>query len=265
MAQTVTRAIEILEFCGQRPRELREIAQLLGVHRSTALRLVQSLAAGGFVRKDDHGRYGVGFRLAALAQAALDQFDLRTVVHPHIIELSERVGQTVQFAVPQGSRIVYVDKIEPPNSITLNTQIGGFVVVHTAGVSKAILANLPPQQRDPIIRGASFERFTDTTLTTRAALEERLETVRRDGWAFDDGEYELISNCIAAPVWDHAGRVGGAISITTFKARTDLAQLREMLPLLIETTTVISTELGWRPQEPDAGPDAGHPLPAAVS
>ncbi|MFE0020877.1 IclR family transcriptional regulator [Amycolatopsis sp. NPDC059021] len=247
MSQTVRRAIDLLEYCSQRPRELREIAELWGVHRTTALRLVQTLIEGGFVRKDDKGRYGVGFRLAALAESALDQFDLRTLVHPYIRDLSERTGHTVQFAVRQGSRVVYVDKIEPPDAIHLNTRIGGYVVVHTAGVSKAILAHLPPEQRDRILDEITFERYTDNTITSRAAFEQRLDEVRATGWAYDDGEYEPISNCVAAPVWDHAGNVAGGISITTLKPQADLTALKKLLPDLLKTTTGISEELGWRP------------------
>ncbi|WP_158893357.1 IclR family transcriptional regulator [Amycolatopsis anabasis] len=248
MSQTVRRAIDLLEFCSQRPRELREIAELWGVHRTTALRLVHTLTEGGFVRKDDKGRYGVGFRLAALAEAALEQFDLRTLVHPHIRNLSERTGHTVQFAVQQGSHVVYVDKIEPPDAIHLNTRIGGYVVLHTAGVSKAILAHLPAEKRRRILDQMTFDKYTDHTLTSRAAFEKRLDEVRANGWAYDDGEYEPISNCVAAPVWDHAGHVAGGISITTLKPQTDLTALKALLPALLETTAAISAELGWRPR-----------------
>lgn len=246
MTQTVSRAIDILEFCSVQPRELKEIAASLGVHRTTALRLVQTLAGGGLVRRDERGRYGVGFRLAGLAESALNQFDLRTAVHPYIVDLSERLGHTIQFAVPQAGHIIYVDKIEPHDAIRLNTHVGGFVVIHTAGVSKAILANLEPEQRDAIIANVAFEKFTPTTITSEGALRARLEEVRKQGWATDDGEYEVVSNCVAAPVWDHANRVAGAISITAFKAKTNLVALRKLLPDLLETTTAISTELGWR-------------------
>jgi DNA-binding IclR family transcriptional regulator len=244
MSQTVSRAIDVLEFCSDRPRRLQEIADRFGVHRTTALRLIQALSAGGFVRKDEYGCYGVGFRLVGLAESALRQFDLRSVVRPHIVALSRRVGNTVQFAVPQEDRIVYVDKEEPAGSIHLDTRIGGFVVLHTAGVSKAILANLEPKRREAFLAGTAFERFTDHTITSRAEFEQRLDTVRAEGWAYDDGEYEEISNCIAAPVWDHAGRPAGSISITTLKPQTDLAGLKEFLPALLETTAAISTELG---------------------
>jgi DNA-binding IclR family transcriptional regulator len=244
--QTVSRAIDILEFCSIRPREIREIASELGVHRTTALRMVQTLSAAGFVRRDDFGRYGVGFRLAGLAQAALEQFDLRTVVHPYIVKLSESTGQTIQFAVPQGNHIVYVDKIEPSQGISLNTMIGGFVVVHTAGVSKAILANLPPDRRDEIIEGATFEIFNANTISSSEELRARLDIVRERGWATDEGEYDVVSNCIAAPVRGPSNTVAGAISVTAFREKTDIDALREYLPELISTTTAISHELGWR-------------------
>lgn len=249
MPQTVSRAIDILEFCSIHPRELREIAAELGVHRTTALRMLQTLSAAGFVRRDDFGRYGVGFRLAGLAQAALEQFDLRTVVHPYIVKLSERTGQTIQFAVPHGNHIVYVDKIEPSQGISLNTAIGGFVVVHTAGVSKAILANLPPDRRAQIIAGATFEVYNSNTIPNAPKLEERLQTVRERGWATDEGEYDTVSNCVAAPVWDHANTVAGAISITAFREKADIEALSAYLPDLLATTAAISHELGWRSPE----------------
>lgn len=247
MTQTVSRAIAILEFCSVRPRELMEIAEELGVHRTTALRLANTLIAGGFLRRDERSRYGVGFRLAGLAQPALDQFDLRSVVHPFIVELSEQLGHTIQFAVPQGAHIIYVDKIEPPQAISLNTRIGGFVVIHTAGVSKAILANLATEQRDEIIARATFESFTPTTITSKEELLSCLDEVRRRGWSTDDGEYETVSNCIAAPVFDYANRPAGGISVTAFKDKADLNSLRELLPELLKTTEAISMELGWRP------------------
>jgi DNA-binding IclR family transcriptional regulator len=245
MAQTIGRAIDILEYCSEAPRSLKQLAEMLGVHRSTAFRMVQTLAEAGFVRKNADGTYGVGFRLAGLAKTALDQFDLRTVVHPYIERLGAKVGFTIQFAVVQGSHIIYVDKIEPPNSITLNTRIGGFVVIHTAGVSKAILAFLAPGEVSRILANATFERFTENSITSRDAFITLLDEVRANGWACDRGEYETISNCIAAPVWDYSNRVVGAISITAFRAVADIQRLLEYLPTLIETTTAVSKELGW--------------------
>jgi DNA-binding IclR family transcriptional regulator len=148
--------------------------------------------------------------------------------------------------VPQGKHIVYVDKIEPTQGISLNTVIGGFVVVHTAGVSKAILANLPQSRCDEIIDEATFEVFNSSTIATPEVLRERLVEVRERGWAADEGEYDVVSNCIAAPVRAHSNTVAGAISITAFREKTDINALREYLPDLLSTTAEISHELGWR-------------------
>jgi len=245
MPQTVDRAIEVVELCSVHPRTLNELAETLGVHRTTAMRIVRSLDTAGFVRSVGDGRWGVGFRLAGLAKAALDQFDLRTVAHPHIVALSAEVGQTIQFAVPQGDRIVYVDKIEPPQSITLNTRIGGDVVVNTAGVSKAILAYLPDAARDRILAAADWTAYTDATITSPRQMLERLDAVRSRGWATDEGEYETFSNCVAAPVRDGSGAVCGAVSITAFREIADIDALKGLLPSLLSATAAISHELGW--------------------
>lgn len=122
------------------------------------------------------------------------------------------------------------------------------MVVQTAGVSKAILAFLDPDRRESILRHVDFVRFTDSTITSKDAFLARLEEVRQNGWAYDDGEYEAISNCVAAPVWDYAGTPAGAISITALKAQLDLSSLKSLLPDLLETTRAVSTELGWRPE-----------------
>lgn len=245
MPQTVDRAIEVIELCSVRPRTLNELADTLGVHRTTAMRIVRSLADAGFVRSAGDGHWGVGFRLAGLAKSALDQFDLRAVVHPHIRRLSDAVGHTIQFAVPDSNRIVYIDKIEPPQSITLNTRIGGDVVVNTAGVSKAILAFLSDDQRDRILDAADWTAYTEATITSKAVMLARLAQVRALGWATDEGEYESFSNCVAAPVRDSNGAVCGAISITAFREKADIEALKLLLPDLLTTTSAISHELGW--------------------
>jgi DNA-binding IclR family transcriptional regulator len=248
MSQTVGRAIQILEYCAEHPRTLKDIAADLGVHRTTASRILQTMIDAGFVRTDERGYFGVGFRLAGLAQSALEQFDLRSVVHPHIVRLSEHLGHTVQFAVPEANRIVYVDKVEPEQAISLNTRIGGFVVIHTAGVSKAILAFIDDARRESILDNATFEQRTPNSITSRTEFVKRLEEVRARGWAEDNGEFDIVSNCIAAPVWDHADRVAGAISITTFREKTGLDELRRSVPDLLATTMSISLELGWKPK-----------------
>ena len=88
MSQTVSRAISIMKFIAPQPRSLGEVADHLGVHKSTALRLLQTLDEGGFARQLADGRYTVGFAIIPLAEHALDQIDVRSIAHAHLQRLA---------------------------------------------------------------------------------------------------------------------------------------------------------------------------------
>jgi len=247
VSQTVRRAIDIIELTGAVPRSLAEVADHLGVHRSTALRLLQTLTEGGLVRRRPDGRYGVGYRLAGLAQLAVEQFDLANVAHEYLVSLAQLSGHTVHLAALEGDDIVYVDKVDPVGAVRLYSQVGKPVLLHTAAVSKAILSQQPEDTLTAFIRRCEFQRFTDTTITSQAAFLHELQVSRARGWAADDGEMEDFVNCIAAPVLPATGEVFVAVSITALKAKADLRKLEmELLAELLQTSATISKELGWK-------------------
>ncbi|MFF3495786.1 IclR family transcriptional regulator [Streptomyces sp. NPDC002795] len=248
MSQTVRRAIDILEFVARRPRTQTEVGQHLGVHRSTALRILESLTDGGLARRLPDGRYAVGHRLAGLAHLALEQFGLKDVADEHLRLLGEHCGHTVHLAALEGERIVYVDKVDPVDGVRLYAQIGRPVTLHTAGVAKAILAHVPRERADALLADCDFAPHTGTTVTSPAAYREVLAEARTRGWAVDDGEYEDFVNCVAVPVRDSSGEVVAAVSVTALKAKADLGALESgVLPELMTTADTISKELGWRP------------------
>ncbi|MDI5972308.1 IclR family transcriptional regulator [Streptomyces sp. SL13] len=247
MSQTVARAIEILEFVSQEPRNPADVARHLDVHRSTALRLLETLTESALTRRHADGRYGVGYRLAGLAQLALEQFDLSHVARPHLARLCERSTHTVHLAVLDGDRVIYADKLEPPRSVRLYSQVGLPVALHAAGVAKAILAFRSPATTERLLRGCRFEPHTGTTLTDRDAYLAQLADVRARGWAVDDGEFEDYVNCVAMPIRDASGEVTAAVSVTALKARAGLPELHQLLPALGEAASAISKELGWKP------------------
>lgn len=247
MSQSIQRAIETLEFVSARPSTPSEVAAHFDIHRSTALRTLQTLTESGLTRRREDGRYGVGYRLAGLANLALDQFDLANIAHPHLKELGRRCGHTVHLAAVQGRTIVYADKIEQPGMVRLYSQIGHPVTIHTSGVGKAILAHQSPEFVEHMLSGTDFAPYTSTTITSREQFLEQLTHVVEQGYAVDDGEYEDFINCVAMPLRDATGRVTGAVSITALKARATMDDLAQLLPALKTTTTTISEELGWRP------------------
>jgi len=233
-----------LELCGEGPCSLLEITNHLGVHRTTASRLVQTLARRSLLVRDADGRYVIGVRMAGLAQHAIEHSDLYSVAHPHLVALAEDLGYSVHLAVPVRPYIVSVDIVEPSYSIKMPLRIGARVLVNTSGVGKAILAHLPTSEVEVFLDNATWQRYTENTITDREQMKKVLDSVRARGWAFDDCEYEDISNCIAAPVHDYRSVVG-AVSITAFRAQADLAALEKHLDRLLATTAAISRGLGW--------------------
>ncbi|MFC5931735.1 IclR family transcriptional regulator [Cryobacterium melibiosiphilum] len=243
----IQRAVEILEFVCVQPRSQSEVAVHFDIHRSTAMRTLDSLVETGLSRKHADGRYGAGYRLAGLAQLALEQFDLAHVARPFLEELAGECQHTIHLAALDGRSIVYADKIDQPGMVRLYSQIGQAVTLHTAGVSKAILAYQPPSIVAEVLSGADFVRKTSNTITSLEAFTAQLETVREQGFAIDDAEFEDFINCVAMPIRDFTGEVMAAVSITALKARAGLDDLRMLLPRLTEITAAISKELGWRP------------------
>ncbi|MDT0343802.1 IclR family transcriptional regulator [Streptomyces litchfieldiae] len=258
MSQTVGRALEIVGFIAERPRSLGETADRLGVHKSTALRLLRTLEADGFARKRPDGRYAVGLRVIALARQVLDQLDIRDVARPHLAGLSERVEHTVHLAALLDGEIVYVDKVDGAGPARLRSRVGRPAVLHTAAVAKVILAHLEPPLRERLLAKVTYRPATPATLTTPEALRRELALVAGRGWAEDDAEGEPGVACVALPVRDAGGRVRAGLSVTSLAAVTPLPRLREALPELRAAAGRISRELGWGGDVPPETDGAAH-------
>jgi DNA-binding IclR family transcriptional regulator len=245
VSQTVARAVAIIEQISERPASLAEVAERLGVHRSTALRLLQTLERAGFARRTDGGRYTVGTRLIGIATKALDSLDLRDVARPHLSRLNQACGHTIHLASLLDGDIVYIDKYEGSSSVRMYSRIGKTASPHASGVGKAILAWLGQTQLDTILGGLTFTRYTAHTLASEASLRAELAAIRERGWAADDGEFEDIINCVAAPIRSGDGQVRSAVSISAPKMVTPLAELELLVPDLLETARAISRDYGW--------------------
>lgn len=249
MSQTVARAIDIIGFVSRGNRSLGEVAEHLDVHKSTALRLLQTLEEAGFVRRAPDSRYAMGFELIALGQLALDQVEARSIAHTSLQELAARYGHTVHLGELVGDQIVYVDKIDGRGSVAMGSRIGLPAQIHTAAVAKIITAFQPLADRDRILAAASYQRFTPTTLTSREALLEDLEASKARGWAEDNGEHEDYINCVALPIFDARGKVTHGISVTALRVAAPLKELRRCVPEFRKTAHRISQSIGWRGDE----------------
>jgi DNA-binding IclR family transcriptional regulator len=248
MSQSVERALTILEALGERPQLIAELADNLGVHKTTALRLLQTLERHALVSHDSEHRYRLGGGLFALGYQALEQRDLRQVASDHLRALSELTRQAIHLATYENERheVMYIDKIDGHSSIRLHSWIGKPAPLHCTGVAKAIVAFLPGDEREAIAHAIDYVRHTERTITDVDGFLAELERIRERGYATDNGEHEEFVRCIAAPIRDVSGQVVGSVSITSPAMVLDLDELDRFLPNLIETTSLIARELGWQ-------------------
>jgi len=269
VSTSVNRALDIIEMLSESSAGPRELGERLDVHRSTVVRLLHTMESRGYVRRLPDGKWGVGFQLVSMSQHALDAIDLRGVAQAHLAALSERLGHTIHLATLMGHDVVYIDKVEGLGSVRMRSRVGAKAFAHTAGIAKAALAFAPPAVRDAAILDCTFERFTDTTITTPEDLRAEFARVRTRGYATDDGEAEDYINCIAVPIFGMDGEVAGSLSVTALKALAPLETLESQIEAVIATRDAISADLGhqrslatpapvpalsaWAPPDADAG------------
>ncbi len=214
---TVEKAVDVLfHLHGQAgPRGVTEIGRALSLPKSTAHRLLASLARRGLVERDDRGRYRPGLGLVTLGLGVLEREPVVTAAHPVLDELAASLGETAFLTAARGGRIVVLDKVEGGGFLRASPSIGAEVPLHATAVGKLQLAFAPAAVALPRGRLAPF---TGSTLTTRSALEREVRVARRRGWASNREEWQPGLSVLAAPVL-RSGRLEAAIAVAAPTAR----------------------------------------------
>lgn len=242
--QSVDRALETLELLAEHGESgVTEVADLLGVHKSTASRLLAALEARRMVEQGgERGRYRLGGGVLALAGAVAGQMDLVRAARGVCEALAEQVGETVNVAIADGGDVVNVDQARGGSALSTQNWVGERTPAHATSSGKVLLAfgALPhPSGRGPLAR------FTDRTITDRRALATELDAVVERGHAVADGELEVGLLAIAAPVRDAGGAVVAAISASGPAYRLE-ERRAQVATDLVAAADEVSQRLGWR-------------------
>jgi DNA-binding IclR family transcriptional regulator len=243
VSQSLERALDLLDKLVDGPKRLGPLAEELQIHKSTALRLLQTLERYGFVRRrGEIPEFMLGFRLVQLSQSLLEELDIRPVAELPLKRLGEKTGETVHLAVLDGEEVVYLDKVESVHPVRMYSKVGARAPAYCTGVGKVLLA-FTDEARWPALK---MRRFTEHTITTRAGMVRAAQEIRERGWGQDEREHEDTIRCIAAPVFGPGGDVVAAVSVSVPTSRLSRQELDEFVPALLEATDAISAGLGAR-------------------
>lgn len=247
--QSLDRAFDIMEaLCAARDGlPIHMLSEQTGLHKSTVHRLLSSMAARGYVCKDEYsGRYRMTTKLYALSGQVVDHLDLVQIARHPMEDLCRTVHETIHLVIPEGTDIVYVHKVEADQgAIRMFSRIGMRRPMYCTGVGKAMMACMTDEQVNHIWETSDIQSYTPHTITTRERLQDVLNAIREHDCAFDNEENELGVRCIAAAIRDYTGNVCGALSISAPLNRMSDSHLMQLKHPLLEARDRISHEMGW--------------------
>ena len=252
--QVVGRVFDILEIVtrADHPLTVTEISRSVGLKYSTTHRILDAMAYRGMVSRDPDSRgYGIGSRLREFALSSVSRIDVLSHAHPFLQALSERLGETTHLAVLDDGLAHYLDTVESSRMLSQHSHVRERVPAHCTGVGKALIAELPEAELEPIV-SRGLARHTKNTIAERDSLLAELARVRKLGYAVDDEEMESGLVCVAAPVRDRFGRVVAAMSIGGPGSRLREIGIPAVAAEVQKAANGLAAALGWTIGSPGA-------------
>jgi len=245
--RSVDRAVAILDLLAQDGwRAGAEVARELGVHRSTALRLLGTLERHALVERDPRtAKYRLGRRLPQLARVVSGELDLRHVARPVCEALAASSGETVTLDVLDGDEIVPIEQSTGSTAFVSVNWLGRRTPVHCTASGKVILAFAADPLRQRVL-ARPLVPMTPRSISDVAELEKQLAAAREGGFARTFEELEVGLDAIAAPVFSTDGEVVAAIDVSGPAHRLQAGGGPDLVGLTREAASDLSRRLGYR-------------------
>lgn len=249
MIRSVLKAIQIMRlFSASEPAlSLAEISARLGMPKSTAHNLLNTLLSEGFIEKVNRDEYALGTALIPLTQSIRVNVELRDRAAPLLRQLADECRESVYLTVRDGDRVLYIYAVESSKRLLARTAVGDRAPLHCTAVGKAILAHLPDGEVAAILRRTPLAPFTPATITAEDELYEELARTRERGYAIDRQEHERSTFCLGAPILDDRGRALGACSISSSDASIVGVRIGELSARVRQVAEEISRRMGFVP------------------
>lgn len=211
--QSIERAFAVLRALGDGPIGVTEVAARVDLPKSTAARMLASLAREGAVEHVPGGtRYRLGAQIVSLAAGVVPTRSIVALAHPVLVELASAVGEAAGLSVAEGFVVHYVDQVDTTHQVLVRDWTGTRLPMHAVSSGQVFLAHMAPLAVDRLLADP-LERFTPRTLVKAAAMRERLRGVQVDGYAWTSDEFAEGINSVAAPIVDAAGDVSAAVHV----------------------------------------------------
>ena len=197
--QSIERAFAVLSALSDGPLGVTEVTGRVGLPKSTAARLLASLAREGVVEQvPGDTRYRLGARIVSLAAGVVPTRNLVALARPVLVELASALDEAAGLSVVDGFVVHYIDQVDTAHQVLVRDWTGSRLPIHAVSSGQVFLAHMAPSVVERFL-AEPLERFTPRTLVEPAALQERLRRVQLDGYAWGRDEFAEGINSVAAP------------------------------------------------------------------
>jgi len=242
----VERALILLRYIMENEDGLsiREVSRHLGYNPATVQKLVNALKIQGYVVQDNlTERYHLGPGAIDLGLTALSRLKVRQVARRYLEELCQESGETVFLAIARGDHAVYVDKVVSDHPIRMDASLGVDRPYNCTAVGKVLLADMMEEDIKMLAGEGKFEKRTENSIIQVDELLKEIEKIQEQGWAYDNGEFDISAQCIAAPIYNHDDEIIAALTVSGPSERIK-PKIDNHISLVKSTARAISKELG---------------------
>lgn len=252
-SQSLERGLAVLRcFSPRRPvLGIADLADALGMSRSTTHRYAATLVELGYLEQERSRKYRLGMCVTDLGMSALGSTGLRERAHSALAALRQEVNLTVNLTVLDGTDVICIDRVRGSrpgqHRVDAEVHVGARLPAHCTSTGKVLLAHLPVDEREEIVRRIELEPRGPKTIRSRRALRDQIASLHESGLGLNDEELAPHVQAIAAPVRGDDGQVIAAINLVSARAVLPLSELRYAhAPQLIAGAERLSHQLGYR-------------------
>ena len=252
---TLDKSLQIIELLSKSPQGLRltEMSNLTGFPKSSIHHILSTFLPYEYVAQNaETKKYSLGFKFLTLNKVILDSIDVRKIANKYLFELHdecrERHGEckeAIHLAILRNGKVIYIDKIDAPEGLSLVSYIGFRTDPHAAAGGKVLLSELSPKDILTIYKGRALKQYTKNTIINIDELFKELEKIKKQGYAIDNEEYYEGVRCLGAPIRAE-GKIVAALSITGSIFTMTMEKINnELKTILLEKAERISKEMEW--------------------
>ena len=248
---SVDRMLTMLELLANRGQglSLSEISRELSLPKSSVHSILRTLERRKYLRHNTRtGKFLFDLKLLSLSYSALDALDIRCRARTPLRLLARAAGLTIHMAIRERNEMVLIEKLESSAGSRVATWIGRRMEMHCSALGKIVMAHLPPEELERLIREGGLPRHNDNTISVPRRLKLELQKARELGYAVEDEEDEVGFRCVAAPVFDGPDRVVAAISIVGTVEQITSENLPRLAELVKKTAAEISRAVSSEPE-----------------